>query len=166
MRALSKENTTCNSKIHLHKSTVCVLRSTIYTPRTDKHIRREDSGGGGGWGVNEGKKRKRGRCFTLDGSLSVPVTESGIKCCLDWRVDKNSLLSEKPLFINWRRNVEDEWAEEKEGAGEGGWMRWGKRVGQMKERKQERHRKGGVGKTMEWKKIWEGRWWRCLFHPP
>lgn len=71
----------------------------------------------------------RGECFTLDGSLSVPETESGIKCCLDWRVDKNSLLSEHRLLYQvegkcgrWvvkrrRRETVDEWGEERRKGG-------------------------------------------------
>lgn len=44
--------------------------------------------------MREGEREERG-CFTLDGSPpSVPETQSGIKCCLDWRVDKNSSLSD------------------------------------------------------------------------
>lgn len=133
MGALREENTTCNSKIHLHKSSLSVLRCTIYTPRTDKQIRLRDSGRWEGvrckCGEKEEERKKRGmrgRCFTLDGSLSVPATESGIKCCLDWSVDKNSSLSEHRLYQvgekcgRWmvlkkrrEREREDEWGEER-----------------------------------------------------
>lgn len=140
MRALSRENTTCNFRIHLHKSTVCIRWSTIYTPHTDKHMWRRC------WvRCNSGRRRrkdewerKRGRCFTLDGSPSVPVTESGIKCCLDLRVDKNSCCLKTSSFINWRRNVEDGWAGRR---GRRGRMkgRWKKGSSGGEEMKEERY---------------------------
>lgn len=52
--------------------------------------------------------------------LSIcPETESGIKCCLGWRVDKNSSPSSTDSFIKWRtgggfrkrREAEDGWGE-------------------------------------------------------
>lgn len=67
MGALREENTTCNSQSHLHKSSLCVLGCTIYTPRTDKQREERDGGGEGG-----GDERMRGRCFTLDGSYLSP----------------------------------------------------------------------------------------------
>lgn len=53
-----------------------------------------------------GMREDGGRCFTLDGSLSVTATESGFKCCLDWWVDKNSLLSRNRPLYQMKDNTE------------------------------------------------------------
>lgn len=56
-----------------------------------------------------GMREDGGRCFTLDGSLSVTATESGFKWCLDWWVDKNSLLSRNRPLYQTKDNTEIGW---------------------------------------------------------
>lgn len=82
------------------------------------------------------------------------MTESGIKCCLDCRVDKNSLPSENGTLYQ---------PKEKRGR-RMGWRRAGKgrmngvrRGGMVDKRKEADTGKGGLGKTMGRHLIWAMR---------
>lgn len=76
----------------------------------------------------------RGGCFTLDGSLSIPATKSGIKCCLDWRVDKNSSLSEHRRLYQVKRNHGRRMGRRRGGRGR---MNEVRREGRVDERKED-----------------------------
>lgn len=95
MQALSKKQQPVTHDASAQVSCVCVP-DTQFTPLIS--INRSDEDVWEGEEEEEKKRQMKGRCFTIDGSLPVAKTESKFKCCLDWRVDKNSLLSEHRLL--------------------------------------------------------------------
>lgn len=85
MGALKKENTTWNSRIHLHDADEFISEVGIYTPNPDKQS--TDSGGG------EKKRRMTEDVWTMfyHRWLSIcPQKESHIKLCLDYKMDSSS----------------------------------------------------------------------------
>lgn len=98
------------------------------------------------WRGEEEEKKKRGmredeKEMFYPRWLSI-CPESGIKCCLDWRVDKNSSLSEHRLLYQVEEKCGRRIAQRRGGRGRMNGVRREGRVDE-KEKKRERHRKGG-----------------------